>query len=511
MVDALVIGGGHNGLTAAARLAKRGREVVVLERSQALGGLAASEEFHPGYRTAGALPDTTMVSQEVVDLLDLEGCGLARATRRPDVLFVQAEGPSLLLAGERRAAADEIAHHSTLDAERYGEWRAFIEKISRVVEPLRREAPPDVMGTGFQALLEAGTAAVALRRLGKRDMLEMLRIAPMCAADYLNEWFETDLLRAGLAVPGIASTWLGPWSPGSNLNLLFWECCARGAIHGDGAALVRALEAAARSLGVTIRTGTEVRSITVEGGRATGVELADGEAIAAPVVLATCDPVRALLDLVPLRALPQRLEQRIGNFRTRGTTAIVHLALSGPLEFTSRPGDTISRARTGATLDDLERAFDGVKYDRLPVVPTLEIFVPSVAQPALAPPGGAVVTLHVHHVPFELEGGWNDERRIEVGALAVETLARHAPGVRDAIVGGAVLTPADLAERYALTGGHLHHGEHALDQLVVRPTPETARYATPIEGLYLGGSGSHPGGGLTGLPGWLAAASVLRA
>ena len=488
MSDAVVIGGGVNGLVAAAKLAKAGRSVVLCERSGFLGGLAAGEEIAPGHVTVGTTPETSQIADEVVAGLSL---ALEREEHRPDVVFLDDEGERLTLHGDEARATEEIGRHSSSDAERFGAWRAFLAKVGRVLDPLRRAAPPEVLGPGLHGWLEAGRLGASLRRLGKRDMLELVRIAPTCAADWLNEQFETELLKAGLAVPGIAGTWLGPWSAGSTLNLLSHECGARGAVKGGAPALVGALESAAQAAGVELRTEAEVAGVRVDDGRVAGVTLRDGGTVDAPVVVATCDPKRTLLDLVPPRAVTQILEERVLAFRARGTTAVVHLALSGPLGLGPR-------ARTGATLDDLERAFDGVKYGRLPESPTLEVFG-----------DGTTVTVHAHHVPYELEGGWNDERREELGALVVETLARRVPAVRDGIVARVVLSPADLAERFALTGGHLHQGEHALDQLFVRPTPETARYATPIPGLFLGGSGSHPGGGITGLPGWLAAGRVL--
>lgn len=509
MVDAIVIGGGPNGLVAAARLAGKGRDVIVLERRAVLGGLAAGEEFHPGYRHAGVHHDTSRLAPVVAGHLELASHGLAREPRRAPVLFAAGED-GLLLAGDDDAAADEIARHSRRDAERWPRWRAFVARVRSVLGPLLNEVPPDAADPSLQTALELGRAALSLRRLGRAEMLDVLRIAPMCVADWLGEWFETDLLKAGLAYPAVSGTWLGPWSAGTNLNLLLWEATAGGEVRGGGAAVARALEAAGRERGVELRTGAAVREIRVENGAARGVVLEDGERIDAGVVIATCDPRQTLLRLLLPAHVGQRAAHRAQSFRSRGTTGVVHLALSAPLELAARPGDAIERARTGGHLDDLERAFDGIKYRRLPALPALEISVPSIADPTLAPGGGSVVSLLVHFVPTEVEGGWTDERREELGDLALEALTRVAPSVRDALVAREVLTPADLAERYGTTGGHLHHGEHALDQLVVRPTPETARYATPVEGLFLGGSGSHPGGGITGLPGWLSAGVALR-
>lgn len=509
MVDVLVIGGGPNGLVAAARLAGEGRDVLLLEGRDVLGGLAAGEEFCPGYRHAGVHHDTARLSALVAKELGLAEHGLAREPHKASVLLANEKGPGLLLAGDARLAGEEIARHSERDAERYAAWRATLARIAPILATLQSKAPPDALNPGFHTLLELGRSGFALRRLGKKHMLDLLRISPMCVADWLGEWFETELLKAGLALPAISGTWLGPWSPGSNMNLLLAESGEQAEVRGGGAAVIAALEAAAKARGVTIRTAARVSGIRLTQGAVSGVELEDGETIDGKIVLATCDPKQTLLELVPPRDLSRDAAHHAQVFRARGTTAVVHLALSGPLEFAGREGEPIERARIGATLDDLERAFDGVKYGRMPALPALEVSVPSMASAGLAPPGGAVVSVLVHFVPFDLAGGWTDERREELGALALETLLRHAPSVKQVLVAQETLTPADLAQRYGTTGGHIHHGEHALDQLFLRPTPETARYRAPVPGLFLGGSGSHPGGGLTGLPGWLSAGAVL--
>jgi phytoene dehydrogenase-like protein len=352
---------------------------------------------------------------------------------------------------------------------------------------------------------------LGLWRLGRHDTLELLRIAPMCVADWLNEQLETPLLVEGLAAPAVLATFAGPWSAGTNTNLLLAEAGAGRHVVGGPAGLIDALERAARAAGAEIRTGAEVARIRMEGGRAVGVTLASGEAIDAGIVLATCDPKRAFLDLVAPGTLPIRIEEEYRRIRMRGTAAKLHLALSGPLELAERPGGAFEAIRIGGGhVDRLERAFDAVKYREVAADPHLEIRVPTVADPSLAPAGHHVVSVLAGWVAHDVEGGWTEARRMALVETVLAKLERHAPGVRSRIVAHELMTPADLERRYAITGGQLHHGEPALDQmLVMRPAPSAARYATSVPGLFLGGSGSHAGGGVSCTAGWLAAQAAL--
>jgi phytoene dehydrogenase-like protein len=507
--DVVVIGAGHNGLTAAALLAKDGRKVLVVERGDRVGGLAASEEFHPGYRTAGLLQDTTGVWSRVVDDLDLERHGLRRLGKRPAVLAL-GEGRGMLLPGDPAAAADEIRPHSARDADRYLEYRALISKFRGVLNGFLREPPLDLIRPELAGPWELLKRALRLRRVGGAEMLELLRLPPMAVADWLDEWFEDDLLKAALALPAIAGTSLGPRSPGGTANLLLWEAAAEGAVGPGGHSLIAALEASARGHGVELRTGAAVRRILTDGSAVRGVELEGGEEVRARVVAASCDPKRTLLELLPPMAISSRLERRVRSYRTTGTTAHVRLALSVPLRFACRGEAPVELARTGDRLDRLELAHDALKYGRLPETPILEIHAPAVACPELAPAGHAVVSILVHFAPYDLRPAWDDVQRERLASTVLSILEAHAPGASSSVVAQEVLTPVDLETRYGLSGGHIHHGEHSLDQRLVRPAPGCTGYRTPVEGLYLCGAGSHPGGGLTCVPGALAASTILR-
>jgi phytoene dehydrogenase-like protein len=508
--DVVVIGAGHNGLTAAALLAKKGRTVIIVERREIVGGLAAGHEFHPGYWSTGVLHDTTGVRRWVVEGLALEEHGLAFHPAPPPVFVPERDGSGLLLWRDPDAAAEELSRHSAQDGDRYREYRAFLHRITPVMRRLLDRPPPEIFEPRFGDLLDLGRSALALRMLGKRDMMEVLRIVPMCVADYLGEWFDTELVKAALAGPAIYSTWTGPWSPGSNLNLLLDESQSAGPVKGGPQALVAALERAAKALGVEIRTGTEVESLELRDGKVTGVRIRGGDVYEATRVVASCDPKHLFLQLLPPGSSPRQSERNIVNYRTRGTTAKVNLALSGYPKLACRPDLTPTVIRTGETIDELEQAFDPVKYKQLSEEPVLDIHVPTIESPELAPAGHHVFSILVSFTPYDLEGGWNSERKAELYQRVVARLARYAPDLEPAIVGSEVLSPADLESSYGLSGGHLHHGEHSTDQLLVRPTPECARYRTPFEGLFLCGSGSHPGGGITCAPGALAARTMLR-
>jgi len=510
--DVIVIGAGHNGLACALLLARGGRKVVVLERRDRIGGIAASEEFHPGYHSAGLFAEANRVLPTTLARLGLEAHGLRVRPERPGILALGSGGKGIFIdpsTGLRAGSSTSSAAVSQRDADAYPRFRAALDRYAEILKSFLSEPALDLVKVESNGPLDMLRRAWRVRRLGKSEMLELLRLPAMSVADLLSEWFETDLLKAALALPAISGTWLGPRSPSTALNYLLWEATAGPGVAGGGPALVAALEKAARAAGVEIRTSATVERVSVVDGSVRGVVLAGGEEIAAATVAAACDPKQALLSLLEPGTIPYRLERSIQGFRTRGTTAQVLLALTAPPRFAARPDGAVELARTGAHLDDLERAFDAVKYRRMSEKPILEIHVPSVATPGLAPAGGAVVSVLVHFAPYELEGGWNDALRECLGDQVVAMLEGHNPGLAKSVAARQVLTPADLAARYALPQGHPHHGEHSLDQWLVRPTPECGRYATPVPGLFLCSSGVHPGGGLTCGPGTLAADAIL--
>ncbi len=507
--DVIVIGGGHNGLTSAALFAKAGRRVLVLERAETFGGLASGDEFHPGYQSAGLLFDTTGVRPSVVAELELAKHGLTRTDTPPPVFAPQTEGPGLLLHHDATRAAEELRAHSADDAVGYAEYRSFLARFRDVATRLLDELPPAPTDTSPTALLKLAKTGLSLRKLGKRDMFEVLRVLPMSVEDWLREWFESEPVLTTLAATALHGTFTGPRSPASAALLVRAEILAGGAVVGGPSALIRALGSAAREHGVTLRTQAEVTAIRLEGGRAVGVTLADGESIDAELIAASCDPKRTFLGLLPQNVLSRRHEHNIDAYRSKGTAAKLDLALSSPLRFSCRPDLEIEHARIAPSLTAMEKAFDAVKYGRFSEEPILDLYVPSASDPGHAPEGHASVSATVHFAPYDHDGGWTDEARARLEWAAINVLERYAPGIRDSIVASRLMTPVDLETRYGVTGGHMHHGEHGLDQLLVRPIPEAARYRTAIPGLLLSGSGSHPGGGLTCAPGSLATTAIL--
>ncbi len=508
--DVAVIGAGHNGLAAAALLAKQGRRVIVLEQREQIGGTAAGDEFHLGYRSSGMLSSQCPIDPRIVAELELAKHGLQSCASSP-VFIPQIEGRGLLLHDDPHVASEEIARHSRRDAVRYVEFRDLLRRLGGFVTPLFRDPLMSLATDSIRGTIPLAMKAWALKRLGRKDMLEFLRIVSMCVADWLGEWFETDLLRSALAVPAISGSFAGPWSPGTNAALIRHYSISGDVAKNGPDAAIRAIHDAAESHGVTIQLRARVAGIEVADHAVRRVILQDGGAVEAETIAASCDPKQTFLKLVGCQNLPTKLAHRIAAYRMRGTAAKVDLALNKPLRFTCRPDLQIRCARIAERTHDIERAFDAAKYGLCSERPVLEIDVPTVNQPDLAPSGHAVVSILAHFAPYDLKNGWNDAARERLGDAVVGTLGHYVSDLQTSIIARRVLSPLDIEQMYGLTGGHLFHGEFGLDQMIVRPTPECSHYATPIGGLFLCGSGSHPGGGVIGACGYLAARHILRA
>ncbi len=510
MSDAIVIGAGHNGLVAALHLARAGRKVTVVEARSELGGLCAASALAPGYTVPGLLHDTSGVRREVVEALGLSRFGLQFEAEAASVLAAHSEHRGVVLHADAGRSRDELETLHKGDGDAYLRWRGFLARVRGFVTGLLNQRPPPLRPRSLAELWTVGKQGLALRRLGNPDMLELLRVAPMCAADWLQESFSDPLLCAALAGPGVAGAFLGPRAPGSAASLLLYECVRGPELRGGPAALVEALRQAFVAAGGQIRLEAQVARILVDRGAVSGVRFADDSTLEARLVVASCDPKRALLELLEPGLLPLAVEEQIASVRMRGTTAKVNLALDGRLSFRGREGERHARALVADDLDEIERAFDAAKYRVCSERPHLDVCVPSALDASLAPEGKDVVSILAHCAPHDLAGGWSSEARESFGDSVIDALERVAPGTKQRIVAREILSPSDIERRFGLSGGHIHHGEHALDQLLfMRPTPGLAHYATPIEGLYLGGSGSHPGGGVTCQPGALAAQAIL--
>lgn len=508
--DVIVIGGGHNGLTNAAILAKAGKKILVLEKRNILGGIAAGEQFHPGYSTTGLLHDTSCVRTRAVKELKLEKFGLKLKNKRAKVALLSKDGNTVCINDDITASANMIRPISESDAKAYKEYRGFLNKISKVINDLMDNPPPDI---DIENLTMASIVALAkkglmLKGLGNKTMMELLKVAPMCVSDFLNEIFETDFIKSGLAGPALYGSYAGPWSAYSTINLLLWECAARNTVVGGPQALIEALEKAARSYGVEIKTGVEVEKIELdEEAKVRGVRIKGGNTINSKAVVSSCTPKHTFLDLFDDFEIEYELDYWIGKIRGRGTTAKVNIAVNKEVLLNNQ---LVAFAKTGNTFDEMEKAFDPVKYGEVTNSPFLDIHIPTVEDKSLAPEGHNVVSVLTHQIPYDFKEGWSEEAKTKLGKSVLKELEIYSPGISEAVVGLEVLSPVDLEDRYGLTNGHIYHGEHFVDQLITRPIPSCSRYSTPVSGLYLCGSGSHPGGGITCMPGYLSAKTLLK-
>lgn len=525
--DIIIIGGGHNGLVAAGFLAKDGHKVLVLERSSVVGGAAVTTELGSGFKVPAAA-HLAALFEPVIDDLGLERHGLMLDTLDPVVFAPTLEGKSLLLwrdldesLGEiRRAASDE-------DAKAYRALSAYIESLRPLMMSLLTATPPSLKIDGVSDIASEAMGVMKVgwntMWLGDKTLTDLLRHGPMCIADFASEWFQSPLMRAVLAARGIVGTFAGPWSAGTTCNYLVEQALRHGAgkrgvtvARGGMGSITQAMAKAITRLGVEIRTGAEVRRVRIEGGRTRGVELVTGEVLESRVVVSNADPKRTFLKLVEPTHLDPRFIRRIKSYRARGTMAKINLALRELPDFTCRPGKDPqphhkAPIHIGETIDDLERAYDTVKYGRMSDKPYLEAFIPSTWDPSLAPAGKHVMSIAMQFAPYNLKDSLWAEHREELGDRVVKQLSAYAPNLEGAILHREVLTPADLEERFALTGGHPYHGEPALDQFfLMRPVAGAAQYRTPVPNLYLCGAGTHPGGGVHGLCGYNAAHRIMK-
>jgi phytoene dehydrogenase-like protein len=518
--DVVIIGGGHNGLVTAFYLAKAGFKPLVLERSAQVGGAAVTDEFHPGFRCSTLAHTAGPIRPDIARDMQLEKHGLRMITPEVCVTTLSPDGRALSLYQDTGKSAQEIAAFSQKDAAKYPEFQQSLGKISKVIADALATTAPDIDDPSRSDLWGMLKTGRAIRKLGKKDMFRLLRWGPMAVADLASEYFETELLRAVVAARGVFGTFLGPWSAGSALVLLVR---AAGDPHPAGSAIfaaggtgavTQAMASAAKAAGAEIRNGAEVIEIRVQNGQATGVLLSTGEEIPAKAVISNADPKRTLLKLTDPVHLSPDFVQRIQHYRGNGTVAKVNLALSGVPQFSALPNGASNalkgRIHIGHEIDYLERAFDESKYGQFSKQPYLEVTIPSLTDPTLAPEGKHVMSIYMQYAPYKLKGDWEQQRKA-LGQTVVKTLAQYAPNLPELILTHQIITPLDLEERYGLTGGQIFHGDLALDQFfTMRPLLDWARYKTPIENLYLCGSGTHPGAGLTGGSGANAAREIVK-
>jgi len=509
MSDVVVLGAGIEGLAAAATLARAGRKVTVLEARAQPGGSAAREEFHPGFHADGVTPEASLTRRALLGGLELERHGLVWRTDEPALLVPHKSGCPLLFRRDPARLEGELPPD---ERARFATLAGLCARIAPVLEALFDEPPPDVANPSTSELLALAQKALRLRRLGKSEMFTLARVLPSSAQDWMDEALGMEALRVALTAPALAGTLHGPRQPGTSAFVFLRQALAGPGPAGGPAALVTALLAACKAHGVSVRTSATAARLVLGARGVEGVELAGGESLPARAVLSTLTPARTLLGLVPAGTLAPSAERSARNFRTRGSTAVLRLALSTAPRFAGREAEPIEHAVSAAELTTLERNADVLKYRRLPSEPWVEVRVPSRADASLAPAGQAVAIVLCHTVPHDLsaEGGWNDATRARLARALLAAFERLAPGVSATVVGQELLAPPELAARYGTEGGHLFDGELALDQLwLQRPGLSLARYATPVAGLWLGGSASHPGGPFRGGAGVLAARALL--
>jgi phytoene dehydrogenase-like protein len=511
----VIIGGGHNGLVAACYLAKGGFAPLVLERRALIGGIGITEEFHPGFRCSPLMPMAGPLPARLNTDFELQKFGLQLV--KPDVQLValHPDGPGLNVYEDPLRTAAGLAKVSTRDATKYPEFLACLDRLGGLLAPYVFSAPPDIDNLTIQDFLNFGKAGRNFRRLGQRDAYRLLRWAPMPVADLASEWFENDLLRAVFAARGIFGSLAGPRSAGTSAALLLESALGgRGSfVRGGTGAFTEALAKAATAAGAEIRRNANVTHIQVKNGKSASVVLESGEVIPTKIVVSNADPRRTFLELVDATDLDPSFLGRVRAYRSIGAVGKVNFALSGIPAFSAIPnsGELHPRIHVAPDMDYLDRAYDAAKYGDLSPSPYMDITIPSLVDSSLAPKGCHVMSVHVQYAPYRLKNGdWNT-RRDELADAVVNTLAVYAPNIRDLILHRQVLTPLDMERVFALSGGHMFHGEHALDQLFTfRPFLGWARYRTPIKGLYLCGAGTHPGGGLTGAPGLNASREIIK-
>lgn len=533
--DAVIIGGGHNGLVSAAYLARGGLKTLVLERRHLLGGAAVTEEIFPGFRFSVFSYVVSLLRPEIIRELELPRHGLdilpldgtftpLREGAGPAPRKGEPRADYLWRVNDHGRTVRELRRWSATDAEAYEEYGQLMVDMARFIKPILSIVPPDLTSLDPRPLLPLGGLARAFQQLPERQQAVFVQLMTMSAADFLDQWFETDPLKATMSASGIIGTYQGVRSPGTAYVLLHHYMGeidgafrAWGIPKGGTGGVSNAIGNAARALGAEIRTEAAVARIVVKNGRATGVALESGEEIEADVVLSSVDSRRTFIDLLEPGSLESAFEQEVRRFKFRGSSGKVNLAVDRLPDFTCLPGE--GEHLRGAisfspTIDEMEQAFDDAKYGRWSRKPYIDMIIPTLVDPSMAPPGKHVISCFVQYAPYELApelGSWDDNREA-FGDAVIDRIAEFAPNIRDVILHRNVQTPLDIERTTGLSEGNIFQGELSLEQLFFnRPVPGFARFKTPVRDLWLCGSATHPGGGIMGANGRIAALEVLKA
>ncbi len=517
---AIIVGGGHNGLVTAAYLAGAGRKVLVLEARELVGGCAVTEEIWPGYRVSTASYLASLMQEKVIRDLELARFGYIVDAKDPAFFSPFPDGRFMFMWQDRAKTLAEIAKFSQKDAEAYPKYEAYLERLAIVVESLLLTTPPN-FPPGPGDLIDYLKLLAKMRGLSKSEIVGLVKIFTQSATDLLDEWFESEQLKVTLATDGVIGANGGPRSPGT-AYILMHHCMGGvnghrglwGFVRGGMGGVSNAIAASAQARGVTIRTNSPVAKILTEHGRASGVVLESGEEIKAGVVASNLDPKRTFLKLTNPKDLPPDFIQGIERFRVEGTSLKMNLALRGLPSFKALPGDGPQHGATMhicPSVEYVERAWDDAKYGRPSRNPLIEMTIPTMYDPSLAPPGHHIMGIFLQYAPYTLKGTTWEEERGPYTERVLDVIEEYCPNIRDIVVEKQTLSPWDLEQRFGIAGGNIFHGEMSLDQMfVMRPLAGWANYRTPVRGLYLCGSGAHPGGGVMGAPGHNCAREILK-
>lgn len=519
LYDAIIIGGGHNGLVAAAYLARAGKKVIVLERRHIVGGAAVTEEIFPGFKFTEFSYVVSLLRPEIIRDLELPKHGL-KILPLPSTFTPMENGDYLAAWDDHDLTRRELYRHSPKDAEAYDEYSRVMARAAKAIKPIINLIPPDPSSLHPRDILNLLKLGQYAASLSEKELYRIAKLVTQSSADLLEEWFETEALKGTKAASGIIGTFLGPRSPGTAYVLLHhymgeidgafraWGFAKNGSGGVSGSILN-----AAKALGVEIRVNASVAQVKIKHGRAAGVVLENGDEIHSKAVMSAADPKRTFLQFVEEKYLPDDFVTSIKNFRVRGSSGKVNIALSKLPRFTALDEPALYRGAVSISpsIDYIERAYDDAKYGQISKRPYLDMIFPSMIDPDMAPPGQHVLSCFVQYAPYDLEGGWNDERRTQLGEAVISTIEQYAPNIRECIVGMQVISPKDIEAIAGITGGNIFHGELLLHQIFfLRPVPQWADFRTPLKGYYFGASGAHPGGGVMGAAGMLAAKEMLK-
>ena len=514
LFDAIIIGAGHNGLICAAYLAKAGLKILVVEANEQVGGAAITREFSPGYSVSACAHLLYLLHPQIISDLSLSKHGLKLAATDLNTIALAQNGDHLTING-KSINGNGL---SSSDQTAYVEFQDKLRRFARILQKTFMVRPPRLVQKNMTDLMTLAKLGLSVRMLGRDDMRELLRIGAINIYDVLQEDFQNELLKGVIGFDAVLGTNLGPRSPNTVLTYLYRLSgqldgldSAISVPAGGMGAVTDSLRVAAEAAGVEIRTNVPVKKVLLDVDKVTGIETRDGEQISSTMVVSNADPKTTFLKLVGARNIETGFARRIDNIRMQGKAAKLHLALDGKPTFKSVDENQLGhRFVIAPSLTYIERAFDYSKYGEYSNHPALEISIPSIHDDSLAPSGNHVLSAIIQYAPYKLRAGWDIQRDV-FKQLIIDKLAEYSPGIKNQITASELLVPPDIEKEFNIHGGHWHHGEYTLDQfMMLRPVPGAAQYATPVNGLYLCGAGSHPGGGVMGLAGRNASIEILK-